>query len=68
MDFEAVMGRLEAVAETQDPLVAFIEGDVPATGWTAGMDQTGHRSLPVMRGCIGSGTLFKENAAAQVGP
>jgi integrase len=31
------------------------------------MNQTGHRSLPVMRGYIRSGTLFKENAAAQVG-
>ncbi|HSH58500.1 MAG TPA: hypothetical protein VK988_02445 [Acidimicrobiales bacterium] len=33
----------------------------------ATMNQTGHRSLPVMRGYIRSGTLFKENAAAQVG-
>ncbi len=31
------------------------------------MNQTGHRSLPVMRGYIRSGSLFKENAAAQVG-
>jgi integrase len=31
------------------------------------MNQTGHRSLPVMRSYIRSGTLFKENAAAQVG-
>ncbi len=31
------------------------------------MNQTGHRSLPVMRGYIRSGTLFKENAAAHVG-
>jgi integrase len=31
------------------------------------MNQTGHRSLPVMRGYIRSGTLFKENAAAQIG-
>jgi site-specific recombinase XerD len=32
------------------------------------MAQTGHRSLTVARGYIRSGSLFRENAAAQVGP
>jgi integrase len=31
------------------------------------MNQTGHRSLPVMRGYIRGGTLFRDNAAAMVG-
>jgi integrase len=31
------------------------------------MNQTGHRSLVVARGYIRSGSLFRDNAAAQVG-
>jgi len=31
------------------------------------MNQTGHRSLVVARGYIRQGTLFVDNAAAQVG-
>ncbi len=31
------------------------------------MNQTGHRSLVVARGYIRQGTLFLDNAAAQVG-
>lgn len=31
------------------------------------MAQTGHRSLTVARGYIRSGSLFRDNAAAQVG-
>jgi integrase len=31
------------------------------------MDQTGHKSLPVLRGYIREGSLFGENAAAKVG-
>jgi integrase len=31
------------------------------------MQQTGHRSLPVLRKYIREGSLFRENAAAQVG-
>lgn len=43
------------------------EAGVAGVAERAIMNQTGHRSLPVMRGYIRSGTLFKENAAAQVG-
>jgi integrase len=31
------------------------------------MKQSGHRSIPVMRGYIRSGSLFRNNAAAKVG-
>ena len=31
------------------------------------MDQTGHRSLPVLRGYIRRGSVFRDNAAAGVG-
>ena len=31
------------------------------------MAQTGHRSLPVLRGYIRRGSLFADNAAAKVG-
>ena len=31
------------------------------------MEQTGHRSLPVLRRYIRRGTLFTENAAARLG-
>jgi len=30
-------------------------------------DQSGHRSLPVLRGYIRRGSLFMDNAAAKVG-
>jgi hypothetical protein len=31
------------------------------------MDQTGHRSVAVARSYIRSGSLFRDNAAAQIG-
>ncbi|HSH62095.1 MAG TPA: sulfotransferase domain-containing protein [Acidimicrobiales bacterium] len=60
-DLAAVVASLEAQSHRR-----FIKTPYPPRG-RAIMNQTGHRSLPVMQGYIRSGTLFKENAAAQVG-
>jgi hypothetical protein len=40
----------------------------PASPSRAIMAQTRHKSLPMVRGYIRDGSLFRENAAAMVGP
>ncbi len=63
----ALPPRMEVSGDGSGPFKARVATSAAGASERAIMNQTGHKSLTVLRGYIRDGRLFAENAAAMLG-